>query len=71
MSVRIQLRQGEPVQVAVRRFKKAIERSGILRDARRKEHFQKPSLLRRIAKARKRKAAQRAKEDAFGTKDRK
>jgi len=66
MSVRIQLRQGEPIQVAVRRFKKAIERSGILREARRKEHFQKPSLLRRLAKARKRKAAQHPKEGKDG-----
>jgi small subunit ribosomal protein S21 len=59
MSVRIQLRQGEHVQAAIRRFKKIIERSGLMREVRRREHYQKPSLLRRIAKARKKKAAQR------------
>jgi ribosomal protein S21 len=70
MGVRVAVRYGESVPTALRRLKKIMERERIgVRSSRRrgpagwmfetKEHFQKPSLLNRIKKVRKRKRAQR------------
>ena len=42
----------EPLEKAIRRFKRLIEREGIIREWRRREFFEKPSLIR----SRKRKA---------------
>ena len=50
--VKLTLREKETVQEAVRRFRKLIERSGIKREMRRREHFEKPSEIKRRAKLR-------------------
>ncbi len=50
--VKIVLRQGESVQEAVRRFRKIVERSGLKREMRRRERFEKPSDVKRRAKNR-------------------
>ena len=50
--VKIMLRAGEPVQDAVRRFRKVVERSGLKREMRRRERFEKPSDVKRRAKNR-------------------
>jgi small subunit ribosomal protein S21 len=62
MSIKVQVRHGEPVGSAVRRFKKIIERSGIMRELRRREHYVKPSESRRIAKARRQRAIKKGNE---------
>lgn len=62
----ITVRDSEPLESALRRFKRKCERSGILGEVRRRRHFEKPSerkkrkaivarkkLLKRLAKERK------------------
>ncbi len=48
--VKLTLREKETVQEAVRRFRKLIERSGIKKEMRRREHFEKPSEIKRREK---------------------
>ena len=50
--VKIVLRVGESVQEAVRRFRKIVERSGLKREMRRRERYEKPSDVKRRAKDR-------------------
>lgn len=53
MGVKIMLRQYEHVGAAMRRFKKMMERSGVLKELRKKEYYEKPCEARRRAKLRK------------------
>ena len=50
--VKMRLRERESIQEAVRRFRKLVERSGIKRETRRREFYEKPSVTRRRAKLR-------------------
>jgi small subunit ribosomal protein S21 len=50
--VKIVLRERESVPEAVRRFRKLIERTGLKRELRRRERYEKPSDVKRKAKAR-------------------
>ena len=50
--VKIVLRERESVQEAVRRFRKIVERSGLKREMRRRERYEKPSDVKRRAKDR-------------------
>ena len=50
--VKIMLRNGESIQEAVRRFRKIVERSGLKRERRRRERYEKPSDVKRKAKNR-------------------
>ena len=50
--VKIMIRDKESIQEAVRRFRKLIERSGLKKEMRRREHFEKPSEIKRRAKLR-------------------
>lgn len=43
----IRVRDGESFESAMRRFKKACEKSGVLSDIRRHEHYEKPSVKRK------------------------
>ncbi|MHC1765078.1 MAG: 30S ribosomal protein S21 [Verrucomicrobiia bacterium] len=43
----IRLKKGEPVERALRRFKKRIDREGTLKEVRNHRHFEKPSERRR------------------------
>jgi small subunit ribosomal protein S21 len=55
----VQVRQNESLDSALRRFKKQIQQTGILKEAREHEHYEKPSDKRRKAlAARKRKLKQ-------------
>ena len=47
----IKLRENEPFEIAIRRFKRACEKAGILSEVRRREFYEKPT------EERKRKAA--------------
>lgn len=50
--VKLLVRDKESIQEAVRRFKKLVERSGIKREMRRREYYEKPSEIRRRARLR-------------------
>jgi small subunit ribosomal protein S21 len=41
------VRDGEPFESALRRFKKLCERTGILSEVRKHEHYEKPSVKRK------------------------
>lgn len=43
----IRLRDGEPFDSALRRFKKQCEKAGILSDIRKREHYEKPSIRKK------------------------
>jgi small subunit ribosomal protein S21 len=43
----IRIKQGEPVERALRRLKKKVDREGTLKVARNHRHFEKPSERRR------------------------
>ena len=50
--VKIVLRERETVQEAVRRLRKILERSGLKRELRQRERYEKPSDVKRKAKNR-------------------
>ena len=50
--VKLNVRDRESIQEAVRRFRKLVERSGIKKEMRRKEYYEKPSETRRRARLR-------------------
>ncbi|HZT80324.1 MAG TPA: 30S ribosomal protein S21 [Gemmataceae bacterium] len=50
----------EPIGAALRRFKKLIERSGIQKELRSHQHYEKPCEQRRRARLRKEKSARKA-----------
>ncbi len=50
--VKIVLRDTESIQEAVRRFRKLFERTGLKRELRRRERYEKPSDVKRKAKDR-------------------
>ena len=52
----VRLKEGESFEGALRRFKKQCEKSGVLSDLRKHEHYEKPSVKRKkkAAAARKR-----------------
>ena len=41
--VKLMVRDSETIQEAVRRFRKLVERSGIKKEMRRREYYEKPS----------------------------
>ena len=43
----IRIRDGEAFEGAMRRFKKQCEKSGVLSDVRKREHYEKPSVRRK------------------------
>ena len=45
--VKIVLREREPVQEGVRRFRKLLDRTGLKRELRRRERYEKPSAIKR------------------------
>ncbi|HUG69040.1 MAG TPA: 30S ribosomal protein S21 [Pirellulaceae bacterium] len=50
--VRLLVRDRESIQEAVRRFRKLVERSGIKKEMRRREFYEKPSETKRRARLR-------------------
>jgi len=51
----VNIRNNEPFERALKRFKKKWEKAGVLRDVRAKSHYLKPSLEKRMAKQKPRK----------------
>ncbi|MFN7161565.1 MAG: 30S ribosomal protein S21 [Fimbriimonadales bacterium] len=52
---RIELRPNESIDNALKRFKRELEKSGILQEYKRHTHYEKPSERRRRQKQRRRK----------------
>jgi small subunit ribosomal protein S21 len=57
--VKLIVRDKESIQEAVRRFRKLVERSGIKKEMRRREYYEKPSEIRRRARLRAERRARR------------
>ncbi len=51
----IRLDDGEPLEKAIKRFKRMVEKEGIIREWKKREYFEKPSTI----KNRKRKSMER------------
>ncbi len=53
----VRLKENESLENALRRFKKATSRDGIINEVRKREHYEKPSVKRKLKSeaARKRK----------------
>ncbi|QJC36118.1 30S ribosomal protein S21 [Enterobacteriaceae endosymbiont of Donacia cincticornis] len=47
----IKIRDNEPFDLALRRFKRSCEKAGILSEVRRREFYEKPTTARKRAKA--------------------
>jgi len=47
----VKVREDESFEQALRRFKKQCEKAGILSELRKREHYEKPSLVRKKKKA--------------------
>jgi small subunit ribosomal protein S21 len=50
MPVEVKIRKGEPMERALRRLKKKLDREGVIRDVRAKRYFEKPSEIKRRKK---------------------
>ena len=52
----VQVRENEPFEIALRRFKRGCEKAGILTETRRREFYEKPTEMRKrkMAAAKKR-----------------
>lgn len=57
--VKLVVRDRETIQEAVRRFRKLVERSGIKKEMRRREYYEKPSETNRRARLRAERRARR------------
>ena len=64
--VKLVVRDRETIQEAVRRFRKLVERSGIKKEMRRREHYEKPSETKRRARLRAERRARRTRLMASG-----
>ena len=53
MPLRMRVHDREPIALALRRFKKLLERSGLTKELRKRKHYEKPCEARRRAKLRK------------------
>lgn len=43
----VRVKENEPIESAIRRFKKQCEKAGILSELRKREHYEKPSVKRK------------------------
>jgi small subunit ribosomal protein S21 len=50
MSIEVKVRKGEPMERALRRLKKRLDREGIIRDVRANRYFVKPAQVKRRKK---------------------
>lgn len=53
----VRVGENETFESALRRFNKKIQQSGILAEARRREHYEKPSVKRKRKEAKRKKAS--------------
>lgn len=43
----VRVRENEPFDIAIRRFKRACEKAGVLSEIRRREFYEKPTAMRK------------------------
>ncbi len=43
----VRVKENEPFEVALRRFKRSCEKAGVLAEVRRREHYEKPTAERK------------------------
>jgi small subunit ribosomal protein S21 len=43
----VRVKDNEPTEGVIKRFKKAVEKAGILAEIRKREHYEKPSVKRK------------------------
>ena len=43
----VRVKDNEPIESAIRRFKKQCEKAGVLSELRKREHYEKPSVRRK------------------------
>lgn len=48
---RIRVKEGENLEYAIRRFKRACEKAGVITEFRRREFYEKPTAIRKRKKA--------------------
>ena len=53
----VRVKENEPIESAIRRFKKQCEKAGILSELRKREHYEKPSVKRKRKEAKRKKNA--------------
>ena len=61
MPLKMRVHDREPIGAALRRFKKLLERSGLIKELRKRRHYEKPCEARRRAKLRKQSAIRKGK----------
>lgn len=61
MPLRMRVHDREPIGLALRRFKKLLERSGVTKELRKRKYYEKPCDIRRRSAQRKLIAIRRAK----------
>lgn len=61
MPLRMRVHDREPIGAALRRFKKLLERSGLIKELRKRKHYEKPCEVRRRALLRKQSAIRKGK----------
>ncbi len=63
----IKVRDGEPIEKALRYFKKQVEKAGVLSELRKREYYEKPSIKakKKAVAARKRRVKQQRKFGRF------
>jgi small subunit ribosomal protein S21 len=59
MKIETKLKDGERIDNALRRFRKTVEKSGVLQELRKREYFEKPSVKKKRKQAAARKRAKR------------
>lgn len=47
----VRVKENEPFDVALRRFKRACEKAGVLTETRRRQHYEKPTAVRKRKQA--------------------
>ncbi len=43
----VKVKENEPFDIALRRFKRSCEKAGVLSEVRRREHYEKPTTVRK------------------------
>ena len=55
----VRVKENEPIEVAIRRFKKQCEKAGLLSEFKKRQHYEKPSVRRKRKALAARKKAKR------------
>ena len=48
----VQVKEGENIERALKKFKRKFEKTGVVKELRRRQQFDKPSVIKRLAKER-------------------